>query len=326
MEITIKEALNKAHHHLMAADDTVVVIGEDVESGVFGVTAGLHETYGAARVINTPISETSFVGMSVGAAATGLKPIVEIMFCDFMGVCFDQVLNQAAKMRFLSGDKVSLPLVIRMTMGAGDGSGAMHSQSLHGILLQISGLVVACPSTPADAAGLLKSALSCPDPVVLLEHKGLYDSAGFVQENLPATPLGRGRVVREGKDITVVALSGMIEPCMAAAKQMAEEGIQIEIIDPRTIRPLDVDMISVSVRKTGRLLVADEGPADGGFADSVVAEIASRDFAVLKSAPAKVVPVNTPVPYAPELENDWLPSESDIMQKVRQVLSLKERS
>jgi len=333
-QMTIAEALNKAHHQLMEMDSHVVVIGEDIVGGtgldpaqsanelggVFGVTGGLAARFGTARVIDTPISETAFVGMGVGASMTGLKPIVEIMFCDFIGVCFDQILNQAAKVRFLSGDRIPMPLVVRTTMGAGDGSGAMHSQSLHGLLASIPGLQVACPATPADAAGLLKSALLCPDPVVLFEHKALYGAKGDVEPGLPPVKLGRGRLVREGADMTIVAVSAMVSEAEKAAAILAEEGIMIDLIDPRTIQPLDSNLILSSLKKTGRLLVVDEGAEFAGFADAVIAVASINAFASLKAAPAKITPPHVPVPYGRALEARWLPSATDIVLQVREML------
>ena len=330
--LSVKQALNQALHQLMAADDTVIVVGEDIVGGAgsgsaeelggaFGVTSGLAARFGTARVIDTPISETAFVGMGIGAAATGLKPIIEVMFCDFMGVCFDQIMNQAAKMRFLSADQIQLPLVIRTSMGAGDSSGAMHSQSLHGLLASIAGLRVVCPSNAADAAGLLKSALSDPNPVVLLEHKGLYDLETDIDPALPAVPIGQGKILIKGAAVTLVTVSAMVHRAVKAAKQLEKDGITVEVIDARSISPLDSDLITKSVAKTGRLLVVDEGAAFGGFADMVIAEVAQKAFPHLKAAPRKITPPHTPVPYAPSLEQNWLPSTPDIIQGVKDLLN-----
>lgn len=330
--LTLKEALNQAHHQLMESDETIVVIGEDIVGGagtdcdtelggVFGVTAGLATQFGKQRVIDTPISETAFVGMGIGAAATGLKPIIEVMFCDFMGVCFDQIMNQAAKMRFLSGDRITLPLVIRTTMGAGDSSGAMHSQSLHGLLASTPGLKVVCPSNAADAAGLLKSALGDPHPVIMLEHKGIYDLESEVDPALPAVPLGAAKIVREGSNITLVATSAMVQKAQNAACKLADQSVSVEVIDPRTIAPLDTDLILRSVRKTGRLLVVDEGAAFAGFADAVIASVAEHAFESLKQAPKKLVPPHTPIPYAPNLEQLWIPPSTRIIEIVRSMIS-----
>jgi pyruvate dehydrogenase E1 component beta subunit len=309
----------------MAADDRIIVIGEDIVGGdgtaelggAFGVTAGLAAAFGRSRVIDTPISETAFVGMATGAAMTGLKPIVEVMFCDFMGVCFDQIMNQAAKARFLSAGRLDMPLVIRTTMGAGDGSGAMHSQSLYGLLATVPGLTVACPATPADAAGLLKAAVGAKGPVILMEHKGLYGCEGAAPADLPAVPLGCGVVVRQGTDATVVAPSAMRYAALEAAEMLTEEGISLEVIDPRTIKPLDSELIRTSVEKTGRLLVAAEDSAFGGFADGVISLIARDAFGALKAPPRAVTPPDTPVPYGRAAEAEWLPDAQDILRASR---------
>jgi len=330
--MSISEALNRAHHHIMAADDRTLVIGEDIRGGsgvdgglelggVFGVTSGLAAKFGEGRVIDTPISETAFVGMATGAAMTGLKPIVEVMFCDFMGVCFDQIMNQAAKARFLSNGRFDLPLTIRTTMGAGDGSGAMHSQSTFGMLASVAGLTVVCPSTPADAAGLLKSAVEAKGPTVIMEHKGLYGVAEDVPDELPSVPLGKGRLMREGTDLTVVAVSAFVHKAVEAADTLAAEGISVEIIDPRTIKPLDEALILASVKKTGRLLVAAEDAAFGGFSDQLTAFVARSAFSSLKAAPVSVTPPDVPVPYGRRAEAVWLPGVDEILSAARTLAS-----
>jgi pyruvate dehydrogenase E1 component beta subunit len=301
----------------MRSDDRIMLIGEDLTTGVFGVTSGLDHEFDSSRVINTPISETAFVGMGIGAALTGLRPIVEVMFCDFMGVCFDQILNQAAKIHFLSGGDVDLPLVIRTTMGAGDSSGAMHSQSLHGLLMQIPGLMVACPSTPADAVGLLQAAMKSNTPVILMEHKGLYDVKGEVASSTPVVPFGKGRVVREGTDVTLVAISNMNCLSVEAARIVSSDNISVEVIDPRTVSPLDTEIIAKSVQKTGRLVVVDDGATIGGFADHVISYVSENHFGVLKTAPRKIAPPHTPVPYGKKAEDAWLPNASDIAGAIR---------
>ncbi len=330
LQMTIAQALNRAHHQILEAEPRAIVIGEDIVGGagldgkelggVFGVTAGLASRFGTSRVIDTPISETAFVGMGLGAAMTGLKPIVEVMFCDFIGVCFDQILNQAAKARYLSGGRIDVPLVIRTTMGAGDGSAAMHSQSLHGLLASVPGLSVVCASTPSDAAGLLKSALAAPDPVIMLDHKGLYGMIGDVEADLPAVPIGRGRLVLKGSDITLVAIGEMLVRATKAAAQLAERGVSVEIIDPRSIQPLDTDMILTSLEKTKRLLVVDEGPSYGGFADRVIAVAACDGYSALSAAPQKLTPPHTPVPYGRLLEAAWLPSSEAIVSKIDEMM------
>ncbi len=331
VKMTMATALNQALHRAMAADDQIICIGEDIVGGagvegaspgggVFGVTQGLAETYGLNRVIDTPISETAFVGMAVGAAMTGLRPVVEIMFNDFIGVCFDQILNQAAKARFLSNGRMDLPLIIRTTMGAGDGSGAMHSASLHGLLASVAGLTVVCPSTPADAAGLLKTALKSSGPTVMMEHKQLYGIDGDVELVLPNVPFGKARTVVEGSDITIVAAAAMAVEAELAVGLLAQNSVSAEVIDPRTIKPLDVASIAASVRKTGRLLVVDEGAAFAGFADAVIAAVTEQAFASLKAAPRKLCPPDTPVPYAPGAENIWLPASPDIVKATQDMM------
>jgi len=329
-KMNIAAALNAAHHQVMDAEPRIVVIGEDIVGGagldgkelggIFGVTAGLAKRFGKSRVIDTPISETAFVGMGIGAAMTGLVPIVEVMFCDFMGVCFDQIMNQAAKTRFLSNDHIDMPLVIRTSMGAGDGSGAMHSQSLHGMLAGVPGLEVICPSTPADAAGLLKSALKSPHPVVMLEHKGLYGETAEVDEALPAVPIGKGRLVRQGGDITIVAIAQMLARAEKAAGQLAARGVEVELIDPRTIHPFDTALLLESLAKTQRLLVVDEGPEFAGFADKVIAAASTEGFGLMRAAPQKLTPPHEPAPYGRLLEAAWLPSVEAIVTKVDEIL------
>jgi pyruvate dehydrogenase E1 component beta subunit len=242
------------------------------------------------------------------------------MFCDFAGVCFDQILNQAAKVRFLSNGRVKLPLVIRTTMGAGDGSGAMHSQSLHGLFASIPGLTVVCPSTPADAAGLLKAAIQSDDPVIFMENKQLYGVEGLVDEQTPLVPIGAMRTARSGSDVTIVAVSAMVQVALAAAQALANEGISAEVIDPRTIKPLDIGTINKSVEKTGHLLVLDEGAAFGSFADAVIAAVSEDMFGRLKAAPRKLTPPDTPVPYAVMAEKFWLPDTQDVINIVKTMM------
>ncbi len=319
-DVSIQQALNQAHHELMATDDRVVLIGEDLTPGVFGVSEGLEERFGSERVINTPISETAFVGMAVGAAMTGLKPIVEIMFNDFMGVCFDQLMNQAAKIPFLSGGNIRLPLVIRTTIGAGDHSGAMHSQSLYGLLMQIPGFMLACPSTPADAAGVLRSAIAATTPTIIFEHKGLYGATGSLPSVLEAKAFGKATIVCEGSDLTIVAVSKMAREALRASDELVTLGINAEVIDPVTIVPLDYQAIEQSVRKTGRLLVVDEGTALGGFADHVIAHVSQTCFDAFKSASQEVTPYHTPVPYGFDQEAKWLPDRQDIVAAARALM------
>lgn len=313
--MTIRSALNSTLFDLMDKDPDIIVLGEDIAGGddpdggvtlggCFGVTDGLYQKFGAARVMNMPISETAFMGAAVGAAMTGLKPIVEIMFCDFMGVCFDQIINQAAKARFLSGDKRKMPLVIRTTMGAGDGSGAMHSQSLYGMLMQVAGLNVAVPATPSEAANVLRKAISSDDPTVIFEHKSLYD-----QDDI--------HWLADGGDATVVAVGATAHKARRAQEDLATHDINIDVVNPVWLAPLDLAPILDSVSKTGRLIVVDEGTHQAGFADAIVSAVSMRAFDVLKTAPIILAPPATPVPYGSALENDWLPSEADIIEAVK---------
>lgn len=316
-QVTLSGALNRTLHDAIAADDHIVCIGEDIGriGGPFGVTAGLLERFGSARIIETPISETAFLGMAAGAAMTGLRPIVEIMFCDFIGVCFDQLMNQIAKARYLSGGRLKMPLVIRTTMGAGDGSGAMHSAALHGLMASVEGLTVVCPTTPQDAAGLLHEALKSDGPVVFMEHKGLYDVEQSLGDERPLVPIGRAKIARKGKDLTIVAASAMAHTALVAADALQKNGLSAEVIDLRTIKPLDWDAIVASVAKTGRLLVVDEGAEFAGLADAVISGACERAFAKLKCPPAKICPPDVPVPYATAAEAAYLPSADTITER-----------
>ncbi|WCL54786.1 alpha-ketoacid dehydrogenase subunit beta [Gimibacter soli] len=312
-QMTIPAAAAEALYQAMAADGSVFLIGEDLAmGGVFGAAQGLKDRFGPSRVVDTPISETSFLGLGIGAAMSGMKPVVEIMFCDFLGVCFDQLMNQAAKTRFLSGGTVSLPLVIRTTMGAGDGSGAMHSQSNYGLVASVAGLRVACPSNAADAAGLLKTALEGPDPVVIFEHKGLFGAETPVDPALPPVPFGKARTLRQGADVTLVAIAAMVPVALKVADSLAKRGIGVEVIDPVTINPLDRAAVLASVQKTGRFVVLDEGAAFAGIADALVSMVSREAFRSLKAAPAAITPPHTPVPYAPALEAAWLPDAARV--------------
>ncbi|WND03780.1 transketolase C-terminal domain-containing protein [Temperatibacter marinus] len=318
---TVRSALNDTLRDLMRNDALVILLGEDIAGGqdpagdgalggCFGVTAGLYREFGSSRVMDMPISETAFVGMAVGAAMTGLKPIVEIMFCDFMGVCFDQIINQAAKKHYLSGGQRDLPLVIRTTYGAGESSAAMHSQSLYGLLMQIAGLSVAVPSTPIEAEMVLRQAVDHTEPTVIFEHKNLYD-----QGDIDWTPK------KEQKpDYTVVALGAMAHKVKAVQEKLAEEGMRIDLIKPVWISPLDCAPILESLGQTGRLFVVDEGTHQAGFADAVIAEVSRRGFDLLTEAPISITPPAYPIPYASDQEADWLPSEEDIFSAIKEEL------
>lgn len=322
-EITFAEALNEALDYEMSKDEKVIVMGEDVGiyGGIFGVTKGLYEKYGPERVKDTPIAESGFIGAAVGAAATGLlRPVVELMFIDFLGVAYDQIYNQAAKIRYMFGGKVKIPMVLRTTCGAGFAAAAQHSQSLHALFVHVPGLKVVMPSTPYDAKGLLISSIEDDDPVVFIEHKGLYAIKGPVPEEAYSIPLGEADVKKEGKDVTIVATAAMVHKSLEVAKKLEEEGISVEVIDPRTLVPLDVDTILNSIKKTGRLVVVDEGYPRCGFATDIAALAVSRAFDALK-APVKIItPPATPVPFSPALEKEWIPSSEKIEKAVRDIL------
>ena len=322
-EITFAQALNEALDYEMSKDPKVVVMGEDVGiyGGIYGVTAGLLDKYGPERVIDTPIAESGFVGTGVGAAATGLlRPVVELMFIDFLGVTFDQIYNQAAKMRYMFGGKAKISMVLRTTCGAGFSAAAQHSQSLHAIFAHVPGLKVVMPSTPYDAKGLLISSIEDDDPVIFIEHKALYAVKGEVPEEPYSIPLGEADVKREGKDVTIVATAAMVHKSLEVAEKLEKDGISVEVVDPRTIVPLDVDTIINSIKKTGKLVVVDEGYPRCGFATDVAALAVNKTFDSLK-APVKIVtPPATPVPFSPALESEWIPSTEKIEKAVREIL------
>ena len=322
-EITFAQALNEALDYEMSKDPKVVVMGEDVGvyGGIYGVTAGLLDKYGPERVIDTPIAESGFVGTGVGAAATGLlRPVVELMFIDFLGVTFDQIYNQAAKMRYMFGGKAKISMVLRTTCGAGFSAAAQHSQSLHAIFAHVPGLKVVMPSTPYDAKGLLISSIEDDDPVIFIEHKALYAIKGEVPEEPYSIPLGEADVKREGKDVTIVATAAMVHKSLEVAEKLEKDGISVEVVDPRTIVPLDVDTIINSIKKTGKLVVVDEGYPRASFASDIAALAASKAFDSLK-APVKIItPPATPVPFSPVLESEWIPSSEKIEKAVREIL------
>ena len=320
--ITFAEALNEALDQEMARDPRVFVMGEDVGvyGGIYGVTKGLYEKYGPERVRDTPIAESGFIGAALGAALMGYRPVVELMFIDFLGVCFDQIYNQMAKSRYMFGGKASRPIVLRTTCGAGFSAAAQHSQSLHAIFTHIPGLKVVMPSTPYDAKGLLISSIRDDDPVVFIEHKALYGVKGPVPREEYEIPLGEADVKREGRDVTVVATALMVHRSLKAAEKLEGEGISVEVVDPRTLRPLDVDTILNSIKKTGRLVVVDEGYPRCGFATDIAAIAASYAFNYLKAPVKLVTPPDTPVPFSPVLEEAWMPSEERIAKAVKEVV------
>jgi pyruvate dehydrogenase E1 component beta subunit len=305
----------------MRADARVLMLGEDVaEGGPWGATAGLVEEFGAERVRNTPISEAAICGVAIGAAQSGLRPVVEIMFVDFLTLALDQVVNQAAKAHFMSGGQLRVPLVVRTQGGAGQRGAAQHSQSLEAWLTHVPGLKVAMPSTAADAAGLLAAAIADPGPVVFVENKSLYFRREQLDGSGAAVPLGSARTVRRGRDVTVVALSRLVGEAIAAAEQLSAEGIEVEVIDPRTLVPLDVATILESVRRTHRLVVAHEAVVHGGFGAEIAAVVQAAAFDELDAPIARVGAPFTPVPFSPPLEDDYVPGRAEVDAAVRATL------
>jgi pyruvate dehydrogenase E1 component beta subunit len=291
----------------------VFVLGEDVaEGGPYTTTAGLAEEFGTERVINTPISEGAITGVAVGAAQSGMKPILEIMFIDFITLALDQVVNQAAKAHLMSGGQLTVPLVLRTQGGAGYRGGAQHSQSMEAWLTHVPGLKVVMPSRAADAAGLLASAVADPNPVVFVENKTLYFKKGEVPDDPPPVPIGEAAVLREGSDVTIVALSRLVDDALSAADRLAGEGIEAEVIDPRTLVPLDLDTIVESVKRTNRLVVAHEAVLHGGFGAELAAQVQAAAFDYLDAPIQRVGAPFTPIPLSPPLEDAYLPGADEV--------------
>ena len=314
--MTYAEAVREAMAQAMTADDRVFLMGEDVGvyGGAFGVTNDLYQRFGTDRVRDTTISELGIVGMGVGAALTGMRPIVEIQFSDFLCQAMDQVVNQAAKLHFMVGGQADVPLVIRAPGGSGTGAAAQHSQSLEAWFAHIPGLKVVMPSNATDAGSLLLAALEDPNPVLVLEHKLLYKQTFEVPETFPKAYLGEGRIEREGTDLTIVATSVEVQRSVEAAERLAEAGISAEVIDPRTIKPLDVDLILNSVSRTGRVLLVQEAVKTGGFMAEVSATIAESEvFGDLQAPIRRLCGLDTPIPYSPKLERASVPQVDDIV-------------
>jgi pyruvate/2-oxoglutarate/acetoin dehydrogenase E1 component len=321
-EISYRDAINEALREEMERDPTVCIFGEDVGryGGPFQVTRGLYERFGEWRVRDTPISEEGFTGMAVGAAMTGLRPVVEIMYNDFVTLAMDQIINQAAKARYMFGGKARVPMVIRTQGGAGRGNAAQHSQSLEMWFVHIPGLIVIQPSTPYDAKGLLKSAIRNDNPVIFIEHKLLYVTTGPVPEEEYLVPIGVADIKRAGDDVTIVATSRMVHFALQAAGELEKEGIQAEVIDPRTLKPLDIDTILRSVKKTGRLVVVNEGHLTGGFTAEVAARVQREAFDWLDAPIMQVATEDVPIPYNRQLEWEAMPSVADIINAVKSVV------
>jgi pyruvate/2-oxoglutarate/acetoin dehydrogenase E1 component len=321
MRTTYVKAVVAAQAQAMRDDPRVFVLGEDVaEGGPYGTTAGLAEEFGTERVLNTPISESAICGVAVGAAQSGLRPIVEVMFIDFVTLALDQLVNQAAKAHAMSGGQLRVPLVLRTQGGAGRRWGAQHSQSLESWLTHIPGLKVVMPSRAADAAALLASAVADPNPVVFVENKMLYFKSEDVPKRLPPVPIGRALVVRPGGDLTIVAMSRLVDEALVAAERLAGEGIEAEVIDPRTLVPLDLDTIVESVSRTHRLVIAHEAVQHGGFGAEIAAAVQGAAFDDLDAPIERVGAPFTPVPFSPPLEDAWLPGAEEIAAAAKTLL------
>lgn len=330
-KLSMKLAVNEAIDQEMARDPTVIKMGEDIVGGagtegeldawggVLGVTKGLHAKHGD-RLLDTPLSESAYIGAAVGAAACGMRPVAELMFIDFMGVCFDQIYNQAAKFRYMFGGKAVTPVVIRAMVGAGFRAAAQHSQMLTPIFTHIPGLKVVCPSTPYDTKGLLIQSIRDNDPVIFCEHKNLYGLEGDVPEKPYAIPFGEANIVRDGKDVTIVAYGLMVHRALEAAATLAKSSVEAEVIDLRTLSPLDMDTVLESVENTGHLVVVDEASPRCNIATDIAAQVVQEAFGALKGPIQMVSPPHTPVPFSPVLEDLYIPSAERIVSAVQRAM------
>ncbi len=329
---TYRQAINEGLVQEMHRDPSVILIGEDVAGGAgaggdvdawggpMAVTKGLLSEFGPKRVLDTPISEAAYMGLAIGAAASGLRPVADLMFNDFIGVCFDQIVNQAAKYRYMYGGQDRIPLTVRTMIGAGLGISSQHSQCLYPVFSYFAGLKVVIPSGPYDAKGLLASAIRDDDPVIFCEHKMLYEMVEEVPDEPYAIPFGEAKFVREGEDVTIVALSRMVHIAMEAAESLAKEGIGCEVIDPRTTTPLDTESIIESVEETGRLVIVDEAGPRCGMASEIAAVVAEEAFSALNAPIIKVTPPYTPIPAAPNLEKLYIPDAGQVITAVHKVM------
>ncbi|GAB5018517.1 alpha-ketoacid dehydrogenase subunit alpha/beta [Mycobacterium avium subsp. hominissuis] len=318
----VMNAIHDALEHALREDPRVMLAGIDIADGgnIFGLTRGLHAEFGA-RVLDTPISESAIVGMAVGAAMTGMKPVVEIMYLDFVGVCFDQIMNQAAKLHFMTGGRAPMSMVIRTQFGSGRSSAAQHSQSLEALLAHVPGLTVLMPSTTEDVYGLLRSAIDSPNPVVFIEHRLTYGKKGPTPPPGLRIPIGEAAIRRQGADVTLVSWSRMVDWAMEAADLAAADGIDVEVIDLRTIQPLDEAAIIASLRKTNRLVIAHEAVASGGFGAEIAARACDAAIWHLDAPVKRVAPPSTPTPYSPPQEAEWLPGVKEIADAIRDVMA-----
>ncbi len=335
--LSMKLAINEAIDQEMTRDPSVIMLGEDIVGGagadgekdawggVLGVTKGLYAKHGE-RLLDTPLSESAYVGAAIGAAACGMRPIAELMFIDFMGVCFDQIFNQAAKFRYMFGGKAETPVVIRAMVGAGFRAAAQHSQMLTPIFTHIPGLKVVCPSTPYDTKGLLIQSIRDNDPVIFCEHKNLYGLEGDVPENSYAIPFGEANIVRDGKHVSIVTYGLMVHRALDAAAVLAKEGIEAEVVDLRTLSPLDMDTVLETVESTGRLVVVDEASPRCNIATDIAAQVAMQAFDALQAPIQMVAPPHTPVPFSPALEDLYIPSAAQIADAARRTMGKGRRN
>ena len=330
-DITIKEAIKEALDQEMERDPTVILMGEDIVGGTgspgeddawggaMGVYKGLFSKYGS-RMLDTPLSESAFIGAAIGAATCGMRPVAELMFIDFLGVCFDQIFNQAAKFRYMFGGKAETPVVIRTMYGAGISAASQHSQTLTPIFTHIPGLKVVCPSTPYDAKGLMIQSIRDNDPVIFCEHKNIYDFSGDVPTEPYTIPFAEANILREGSDVTIVSYGLMVHRAVEAANQLAKDGIECEVIDLRTLSPIDMETVIESVENTGKLVVVDEANPRCSIASDISATVAQQAFNDLKAPIEMVTPPHTPVPFSPDLESFYLPSSEKIVKSVQKTL------
>jgi acetoin:2,6-dichlorophenolindophenol oxidoreductase subunit beta len=321
--ISFSQALCEALAQEMERDPNVMLLGEDigVYGGVFKVTAGLLDRFGPNRVIETPIAEAGFVGTAIGAALTGKRPVAELMFMDFALVAADQLLNQAAKLRYMSGDQFRVPLTIRTQQGVGRGTGAQHSQCLEALFMHVPGFAVALPSTPADAKGLLTTAIRSDDPCIVIEHKMLYLTKGDVPEGEHTVPFGQAAIRREGNHVTIISYSRSMQVVLEAAGQLERDGIDAEVIDLRTVVPLDWETVTASVQRTGGLVVVHEAHRSAGVGAEIAARITERTWGALRVPAQRVCGLDVPVPFASSLEEQWLPQPSTVVEAAKRVVS-----
>ncbi len=320
--ITIREALNRALRDEMKADDTVFLFGEDIgkHGGAMQVTANLFDEFGPKRVIATPLSEYAIIGAGIGAAYIGLRPVVEIMFADFITLIADQLINNAAKACYTTEGETTCPMVIRSTYGSGARSGPHHSQSLEGMYMGIPGIKIAVPSNPADAYGLLRGAIRDNNPVLFLEPKMMYGVRGEVEDEMKIIPMGKARIAREGADVSVFAYGTLVPKALKAAEKAEQEGISVEVIDLRCIKPFDEEAVLGSVKKTGRAIIAQEACEDGGVAPQLATFLAEKAIEYLDGPILRVAAPNTPVPFSPSLEDYFVPSEERVLDAIRAIV------